>query len=215
MEFLDLRQIVKRYGWIAVLAMLAGGVSAAYFTSREPVLYEAVATVVIGPTDGIGNAETTLRGLDAISRRNVIATYARIPSSRAILTGVAKDLALSKEKASNYRIRTSVIPDTNILRITAQGPDPQIAAKFANSSVKRSQEFTPELYDGIVSFKALDEATTPRNSIESGMPRKIGLGVLFGFLLSFGLAFIIERFHYRHAYRVVQHPVSSQAGDLA
>lgn len=215
MEFIDLRRIVKCYGWIVLLAMLAGGTSAAYFVSKEPILYESIGTVVVGPSDQIGTAETTLRGLDAVSRRNVIATYARIPSTRTVLEGAANDLELSREKSQLYRLRTSVIPDTNILRVSVRGPDPSIAAKFTNASIRRAQQFTPEIYDGIVSFKVLDQAITPTNPIDSGMSRKVGLGVLFGFILSFGLSFLIERFRRRHAYTPEHHPMPSRIDNLA
>ncbi len=192
-----MKRIILFYGWIVLLAMLAGGLSSAYFTSREPDLYEASTTVLIGPSERVENVETVIRSLDAVSRRNVIATYAQIPTSRSVREGVQEELALSGKQSKSYRIRTSILPDTNVIRISARGPAAQLAADFVNSVVRHSQQRTPEFYDGIIAFKVLDKATPPGEPVDAGLARKTALGALFGLLVSLSLAFIVERMRLR------------------
>lgn len=205
----DMKRIVKSYGWIVALAIIAGGLSSTYYTNRAPDLYQTFTTVLIGPSDRVENIETALRSLDTVSQRNVIATYAQIPTSRSVLEGVWEELALSQEKGKAYRVRTSVLPDTNIIRITVQGPTPQLTADFANSVVRRSQQLTPEFYDGIVSFKVLDKAELPVGPIDPGLGRKAALGALFGLLVSLSLALLIERLRFRHTFTPAQAAASS------
>ncbi len=204
-----MKRLVKLYGWIVALAMIVGGLSSAYFADRETDLYQTFTTVLIGPSDRVENIETAFRSLDSVSRRNVIATYAQIPTSRSVREGAREELALSREKAKAYRIRTSILPDTNIIRIAVQGPIPQLTADFANSVVQHSQQLTPEFYDGIVSFKVLDRAELPAGPIDPGLERKAALGALFGLLLSLGMALLIERLRFRHAYTPAQSAASS------
>jgi len=206
-----MKRIVRSYGWIVALATLAGGFSSAYFASREPDLYETSTTVLVGLSDRVENIETAFRSLDTVSRRNVIATYAQIPISRSVREGVQGDLALSGQQSQAYRIGTSILPDTNVIRISVRGPDPLVVASFANSVVRHSQQRTPEFYDGIVSFKVLDKAVPPPGPMGSGLGRKAALGALFGLLLSLSSAFLIERmrFRFRQAYAPAQAAIPS------
>ncbi len=199
MESLDIRRIVKCYGWLMAIALLVGGASSAYFTYNKSVFYEAPTTVIVGPSDRVGNIETALRSLDSVSRRNVMATYAQIPTSRSVIERAREELALPKEQMRGYHVRTSIIPDTNVLRITVRGPMPRITAEFANAVVHQSQQLVPEFYDGIISFKILDAATEPTKPIDLGAARKVALGALLGLLLSLGLVFIIEHFRFVRA----------------
>lgn len=210
-----MKRIVKCYGWLVILALLAGGISSAYFTHREPDLYESRSTVVVGPSDRVESVETALRSLDSLSRRNVLATYAQIPTTRTIREGVREELALSSRQARAYRVRTSVLPDTNVLRITVQGPNPEITADFANSVVRQSQQLIPGFYDGIVSFTILDKAETPTRPIDPGLARKTALGALMGLLLSLGLSFLIERIRLGRKSVAAQAAASSQIPHVA
>jgi capsular polysaccharide biosynthesis protein len=211
----NMKRIVRSYGWIVAMAILLGGLAAAFFTSREPELYEAVTTVIVDSADGIENIDSALRGLDSVSRRNVMATYAQIPVSRTVREGAGEELGLSIEQADACRVRTSIVPDTNVLRITVQGPTPQLTADFANSVVRRSQRLLPGFYDGIVSFEILDGAVAPVKPVDRGMARKTALGSLFGLILSVSLTFLLERVRLRHAFPARQAAMSPQPHRVA
>ncbi len=200
MELLTMKRIVKSYGWIVALAILSGGLASAFFTSREPELYEAVTTVIVDSAEGIENIDSALRGLDSVSRRNVMATYAQIPVSRTVRERAREELGLSIQQADACRVRTSIVPDTNVLRVTVRGPAPQLTADFANAVVRQSQRLLPGFYDGIVSFEVLDGAVAPAAPVDRGMARKTALGSLFGLILSVSLAFLLERLRIRNAF---------------
>ncbi|MBN1569678.1 MAG: hypothetical protein JXA73_17675 [Acidobacteria bacterium] len=187
------------YGWFVALAVLAGGGTSAYYTQKQPDRFEASTTVVVGPSVQVGNYEQALRGLDIVSKRNVMATYSQVPSSRTVREGVIRELALIREQARHYGVRASILPDTNVIRITVQGPAPQPTADFANSVVRNSQKMIHEIYGGIITFDVLDGAAMPEKAMDPGIFRKIASGALIGLLLALGLAFLIERLHPKHA----------------
>ena len=189
----NMKRIAKCYGWLVALSLVAGGASSAYYAQKEPALFEASATVVVGPGDRAANYEAALRSLDTVSRRNVMATYAQVPSSRTVRENVLRELGDAGGQALACRVRASVVPDTNVLRISVQGRDAKITAEFANSVVRNSQELISRIYGGIVTFDILDSAVTPQKPLNPGIARKVGLGALCGLLLSLGVAFLIER----------------------
>lgn len=186
---LQVGRVLRRYWWLMVLSLLAGGASSAYLTHRGPAVYAATASAAVGPSDRVENIETVLRSLDTASRRNVIATYAQIPSSRTVRDRARAQLSSPGESWGDYRVRTSVIPDTNLLRITVEGPDPRRAADFANAVLRQSQQLAPQFYDGILSFQVLDAAAAASQPARASSVRNIALGVLLGALTGLLLAF--------------------------
>jgi len=191
------RRIIQCYGWLVLLPLLSGGAVSAYYAKRDPALFEASATVVVGPSDRAGSYEAALRSLDTVSRRNVMATYAQIPSSRTAREGVLQELNFSRERSAGYGVRTFILPDTNVLRITVKGADPQRASEFANALVRESRKIILGIYGGIITFDVLDEAAIPKAPVDPEVARKTALGALCGLILGSGVVFLMVRFRSR------------------
>jgi capsular polysaccharide biosynthesis protein len=126
-------RLVTRRWWLPVLTLVAGVAAGFWWTSREPRVYRASAMLAVVPNSSIGDADV-LRSLDALERRTVLATFARLPGTRETLTSVAERVQRDLAELARYQLGASVLPSTNIIRIDVDGPDPQLAAHMANAA---------------------------------------------------------------------------------
>lgn len=191
MNFLSFVQVLGRSWWVVGLALVVTMGSAAYFTYTQTPIYQASTTLVVGPGESLTDLSEITRSLRALDHRTIIATYARIPSSRTVRQKVRKQLGLSRSQMRVYRLRTTVLPDTNILRISVEGPDPRLAADVANAIAEETRTHAKEFY-GIFGLKLLDPATWSSRPVRPEKQRTLAIGAVFGLLLGVGLVFFVE-----------------------
>ena len=125
--------ILRRWWWVPAVMLGVGAAAGLGWTSLQPQVYRASTMLAVVPTSEIGDADV-LRSLDALERRTLLATFARLPgtphSRVAIAAAVHKDL----RDLASYEIGASVLPNTNIIRVDVDGPDPRLAAELANAA---------------------------------------------------------------------------------
>lgn len=192
MELSILARLLRRYWWLIGVAVFAGLSSTAYFTYAQELVYRASATMVIGPSRKVVSIEDVIRSLDALARRSLVATYAEIPSSTVVGERVRTRLKLSSAQMRRYKVRTSVLPDTNVLRVEVKGPDAQLTAAIANATVEESQLYALEFYEGVLGLQALDQATPPLQAGARNLSRNLGTALVLSLLLGVGVAFLAE-----------------------
>ena len=191
MSWLAFMRAVRRSWWIVALTVLGVVGSTIYWTSRQTPVYEGATTAIVWPNESAAGQpkETVLRSLDTLDRRSVIATYAKIPSSRTIRQRVQVQLNLSSSELGRYKIRTSVMPDTNVLRIAVEGPTPRLVAALANAVTEQSNVYAADL-SAVYRLKVLDQATEPTQPIRPLVWRHLSSSVVLGLLLGLGWVFL-------------------------
>jgi capsular polysaccharide biosynthesis protein len=127
----SLLRVLMRLWWVPAIALVVGVVAGVWLTSREPLVYRASAELAVVPNSSIGDADI-LRSLDALERRTLLATFARLPGTQETRASVAEQMGRPPGDLTRYRIGASVLPNTNIIRIDVDGPDPELAARVAN-----------------------------------------------------------------------------------
>jgi capsular polysaccharide biosynthesis protein len=187
----DVLGFLGRSWWLIGCSLLAVVGSSAFFAWRQTAVFEAAATVVIGPRAAITDSDEILDALDTLDRRSIVATYAKIPLSRTVQDAVQRQLELSPAQLAPYRIRTSVLPDTNILKIAVEGPDPNQAAIIANAVAGQAGDAAKRFYR-LYAFKVLDPAVPPAAPTRPNRTRSLGAGTVLGLLLGVGLGFLRE-----------------------
>lgn len=203
MDFLTLLRLIGRSWWIIGLTLIVGLGSTIYFTYRQTPIYQATTTVVIGPSEKLTKVSEIVDSLNTLDRRSVVATYAKIPTSRTVRDRVHQQLGLSWSQMRLLHVRTSVVPDTNILQITTEGPDPHLAANVANAIAEQARSYVQEFY-GIFGMKILDRASLPSQPRGPELVRNVSVGATLSLLLGIGLVFVME---YGRRWR---HPTAEQ-----
>lgn len=192
MDFSTLVQILRRSWWIFILVLLAVIGFTAYFTYTRPPLYRATASFVVWPEKSSLDSEVFFRSLNTLERRSFIATYAKILSSGTIQEKALSKAGIPAIESSSYEIISSVIPDTNIIRVSVTGPNPDLAKDLANSLYEEGEKYIKDILGGF-GLRILDRATIPSSSGTS-IKRNISMAIVLGILLGIGAMIIIDYF---------------------
>ncbi|HOB13056.1 MAG TPA: hypothetical protein PK680_03865 [Novosphingobium sp.] len=176
--------------WIVVLSLGLCLASAAYFASAEVPLYKARTTLIIGPKKDLKEAREVSDTLNTLDRRSVVATLAMLPSSRTVRDAARQQTGLSDDQIASYTIKTSVVPDSNALEVTAEGPDAAIATRLLDALADQAVARTGTVY-GIFEMQVLDRARTSSTPASVGWPRRLLAGSLFGLIIGAAAAFAL------------------------
>lgn len=185
------KTLKKRLGLIALLTVLAitiaGAISFLYLTP----IYETSTQILV-------NQEKT----DAASAINqniqadlqLINTYSVIIKSPAILDQVEEELnlGLSVEQL-NSKITVATAEQSQVVNVSVQDPDPQVAVDIANTTANVFQDEIKELMSvdnvSILSPAVLKENPAP---IAPNPMMNMAIAAVIGLMLGVGIAFLLE-----------------------
>lgn len=182
---IDYRNALARGWWMILLCLAAGAGIAGLLTSRQTPVYRSSGMLVVTPSSETSEAGEIIRSLETLERRTVVATFARVAETREVREAVAALLKLDSRRLSGYRVNGSVLPNTNIIRIVAEGRDAELTAEVANAAGEVTAQISRDLYR-VYSMRWMARAQTPRSPSFPDPKRNYLVGVVVG--LAFGLA---------------------------
>ena len=185
------KEFLKRYWWLILLAFAIGFGSAAFFSRRGPATYRATTTLVVGPNESLKTTREVVDSLNTLDRRSVVATFARLPAGRTVRDRARQQLQLDEARLAPYEVRTAVVPDTNVLEVTVDGPDARTAAVFADAVAEQTTGHAREVYE-IYGMKVLDRAQVPTEPVGPGLSRSLLVGAALGLLIGVGVASLFD-----------------------
>lgn len=138
----DYLSILRRRRWIVITAFLGTLLSTAIFTFTAIPIYEASTTIQIeekkGPTVSFSELPINL----GLQQFDALKTEAEIMRSRTIIGRVVEGVRLNEEDGQStlqkrierlqIAIKAEPVRSTNLLRISLQNKDPEMAAKILN-----------------------------------------------------------------------------------
>jgi len=127
-----LRVFVGRW-WVPVLTAAIAVGAAWSWTGRQTPVYRASQLLAVVPGPSIEGGSDILRSLEALERRTLLATFARLASSNQTRRGVGERLDRDEPQLAPYRFSASVLSNTNILRVEVDGPDRDVAMELAEA----------------------------------------------------------------------------------
>ena len=188
---IDLSQFInvftKRKNMIIVITLVAAIISGivSYFI-LSPV-YESKATVIVGKKNN-----ATEQYNDVMMYQNLTKTYASIATSKSVLQSSANKIGNGMTYDKLTKLIT-VTPETGtqILDIVAQANKPQDALSEVNTV---SQTFVDSAnnYYSSGEVKIMDKGELPTIPKTPNKKLNIALGFILGFMISSGLAFLLE-----------------------
>jgi len=170
-------RLLARWWWVPVLMVGVSLAAGVWWTSSQPRTYRASAMLAVVPNSGVQADADILRSLDALERRTLLATFARLPGTAETKAAVAATLRLDFGRMRTYAFGASVLPSTNIIRIDVDGPDPRLAARLANAAGEVAAAEARSLYR-IYTLRPIAAAAPParpihpdprRNSLAAGV----------------------------------------------
>jgi capsular exopolysaccharide synthesis family protein len=132
-------QVLWRYKWMVVACAIIASVVALGISSQLTPLYSATATVrVVSAPGGVADY-FSISSLTRLSN-----TYVEIATSDVSLDEVAKRLGMEKQPS----VEVEVVPETELISISASDPDPTRARDIANTLAGLMVEQSVQLYGG-------------------------------------------------------------------
>ena len=194
-ETIDLKEyffILKKKMWLIVLAAVICGVISGLvsFYVLKPV-YEANTTLIVNKE--VDDKETQMTTTDDLNYVQKLAlTYGEIIKSRTVITSTINKLNLNMTYEDlSESVSVTNVADTQIIKISVQNKNPQIAAKICNT--------IPEIFSTEVQrivkasgTEVIDKATIPANPIKPNKKMNVLIAMVLGVMVSVFIIFLIE-----------------------
>jgi len=185
-------KMIQRGWWIVVLTTGAAlGVALAASTLTTP-MYQASVRFIVNPNASLTIGRDVVNSLEALDKRSIISTYAEILNSKRIYDEALAALHMGPGAASAYSLSSVVLPDANILELTATGPGPNTVAQLANQAGYQAITYIGGLHQ-VYDVSVLDSASPPAAPFNRQPLRDAGLALALGFTFGALLAIFRER----------------------
>ena len=182
MELVTYLQILARRKWIVIFTIVATLVGFFIGQRLMPDVYEANTVLRIIPYSSGEPPYTQLIYADRIMN-----TYVEIATSGPFLDALREQLGLGKDQPAD--VNAEIIPDSELLRITVEDYDPNMARDAANTLATMMVNENP-IRD--IKIIVVDPALTSEPPSELQSLINFALAMIVGLSAGIGLAFIIE-----------------------
>jgi diguanylate cyclase (GGDEF)-like protein len=187
-------RMLQRGWWIVTLTTLAAIFTALVFSYLATPIYIASARYIISPNPSFLGGEVDynlIYSIDTLDKRSIITTYSEVLNSPRIYSETIDLLDLNEENLEKYSYGAVVLPETNIIEFSVQGPDPKLVVTLTNSMGKHAVEYVENLYQ-IYDMGLLDPAGIPVEPISPQPLRDTGVAFVVGLALGSALALLRE-----------------------
>lgn len=194
MEVVTYLKIIGRYWWLILLtALISTGAAAAIALTKTPS-YSVQARVIAKPaTSVLTETRDIINTLSEMSMRSLIGTFAQIFTSAEIQTAAQTEVGITAATAKEYPIQANVLPDTNVIEVSAKGEDPRLLANYVNATIDAAVAKSPSLYS-VIELQPLEKAIAPTSPTSPIPARDIpiggGLGLGLGILLALAIEYL-------------------------
>jgi diguanylate cyclase (GGDEF)-like protein len=186
-------RMLRQGWWIVALTTLTAlniALVASYLATPQ---YRASARFLVSPDTALASESRDLiNSLQTLDRRSIITTYAEVLGSRRVYNEAIRSLNLDPQSLADYRVSTVALPDANVIQLSIEGPNPQMAMVLANSLGQQGVNYIKELYQ-IYDIAFLDQATMPTAPFKPQPLRDAGLAIVLGLVIGSALAVLREQ----------------------
>lgn len=192
MEIRTYIQIIMRYWWLVLLAIVAGGAIMALLDRRAVPIYRTQTRMVVRPASSLTDPRLTIDSVSVLGSRYVAGTFAQMVTTSQVRDEARSAVGLSAEAAGDYDFLAAVLPDTAVIQITATGPDPTTLSTYLDATVQATVRDTADLF-GVIELAPLEQQShVPRTPLSPTPSRDIPLGAGAGFGLGILLALLLD-----------------------
>lgn len=189
---------LRQWLWLMAICAIIGGLLAFVVSSQQQRIYASSAKVLVNQARaGISNTPT----IDDMRARDRLATtYAELLKRRPLLEAVVANLGLTMRPGDlQPALSVSIVPETEIIVVTAQNPDARTAAAIANEVVKVFNQQASTLFNNpyaasVPVLNIVEEARPNFNAVRPATQNNIVLGAIIGIFLAIGVGFLFNYF---------------------
>lgn len=183
---LDVREAFRavcKKAWIVVLcALLAGALFFTYTFCFVTPLYQASVTIYVN--NGTDNKSGSISSTDLAVALRLVTTYVNILKSDTVLEKVIENADLELEAKDVREMMTAEpVEETEMFKVMITAPDPNQAAKIANSVAAVAPAEIATIIDGSAA-KIIDYAKVPQERYSPSYAINTAIGIAVGALLA-------------------------------
>lgn len=184
--------MIRKGWWIVVLtALVAVNVALATIYVSTPI-YRSTVNYLVNPNPKLLPVTDMVYSLDALGNRS-IKTYSELLKNDLIIAATIKQLNLDmKAVGQSYKINSLVLPDTSIIELSVEGPDPKLCAQLASSLGQNGVDYIHRFYD-VYEINLIKPATVPQYPVSPQPVRDISLALILGLIVGTVLAILSEQ----------------------
>jgi diguanylate cyclase (GGDEF)-like protein len=186
-------QMIRRGWWLVALTALIALTASLGVSFLVTPQYEVVARFIITPgTLEESSPNTILNVLNTIDNQSTMATYSEVMNSDRIYNDALAFLQLKSDDLKDYTYGSVVLPNSSVLELSVKGPDPKLAASFANAIGQQTISFTRRL-NQVINLDFLDLPVPPVIPYSPRPLQNAGLATVLGLIGGFVLVIIREQ----------------------
>ena len=190
MELARYLSLARKWWWLLVVGTLVAGVASYAISKTMTPIYSASTTLLVNQTQVPG----TIAYNDILTSERLTRTYKELIGKRPILDDVAERLDISPGRYELAgMISVSVVPDTQLLRLSVESSDPALASSIANATAAAFiAQNTEDRLSRPGDVSVVEVATTPSVPIKPNVMMNTLLAAAIGLLLAGGVALLLE-----------------------
>jgi capsular polysaccharide biosynthesis protein len=182
-------QIIIAKRWIVLSTCAVTLLAVVLLTLSQTPTYESSTKYVVRPVLTDEDAKSLWTALDILSRSQIQTTLAEVANSRVIKNQAGTSVGLSGQQLRDLAVSARPLAGTNVLQITAEGPDPLLAKALVSAVGSETATYLKHLY-GTFELQVLDEPTTPASPSHPKTTFNLLFGTVAGLVLGVSLAFL-------------------------
>ncbi len=142
-DFVELKQyvsiILKRW-WVIVLALIVAVALGYGYTQRQPRVYEATASILVGQSI----QATDVNRAEIQVSEQLAETYAALARREPVLQGAVEELGLDMNwQGLRGRVSAKIVPGTQLVEVTVVAPSPEEARLIADAVARQLVLLSP------------------------------------------------------------------------
>lgn len=190
MQLAHYLRLVGRWWWFLLLAAAIGGGTAYSISRIMTPIYRAEATLLVNQTQTPG----VIAYNDVLTNERLTLTYRELITNRPVLDEVVDslDLAMGPDDLGSL-IDVAVVPNTQLLRLAVEHPDPEQARWLANATAQAFIASNAE--DGLTrpgSVSIVEPAATPVSPVRPRTTLNTLIGAFAALLIAAAVAAVYE-----------------------
>lgn len=193
MEFNLFLRTLQRGWWLIALSSFVATTVSLVISYITPPVYQTAARYVVSPNAALFSSSwELLSSLDTLDRRSIVNTYREMIASPSIYERSPEIRKIQSEISDEFDVSVTVIPDTNILRLTVEGSDPRLVVVVAKAIGREVLAYINEL-NPIYTLSILEEPQMPTAPVRPQPLENALLAFAFGGMVGLVLAFSREQ----------------------
>lgn len=194
METKFLLQMLRKNWWVASLIALFTLYATLLYGFFAIPQYQATARFLIAPNLQKIPQQNLVASMEALDKRSIVTTYAEYFNSRQIYLDILQSLGLDplETEKKGYITNTIILPSSNVLELTASGPDPQLVFTLVNTVSQRAIAALIQFYP-TYSIDTIDPAVVPELPFSPQPVRDSAIALVLGLIGGSTVAILSEQ----------------------